>query len=250
MNKIIVEENVMSPAEIFMKLMQDALNNEANSQGNHGENKPSLRNFELLPNCFLKSEVKVYYSLDYYYRKHPLNPNFILTLKNTYNYNGYNYLRELDEACETLANIVSDAIKEIAQYEDFNTICVVPRSKARHTYIKDQLRFLYTIKGIIGELKNDGYFHFEDGSDYIIRHTNTLTTHLAKSGYGGDGKAPYPGITTNTCNISSNIRGKRVLLIDDIYTKNTNVDEDCIQALFDNGAESVVLYTIGRTVKK
>lgn len=86
-----------------------------------------------------------------------------------------------------------------------------------------------------------------DGSDYIIRHTDTRTTHLNKSGHGGDGDLPYPGITMDTCYLSDEIRGKRILLIDDIYTKTVNVDEDCIQALLDKGAEKVILLTIART---
>ena len=44
--------------------------------------------------------------------------------------------------------------------------------------------------------------------------------------------------------------GKDILLIDDIYTKTVNIDEDAIQALLDNGARSVFFYAIGKTVSK
>ena len=35
-----------------------------------------------------------------------------------------------------------------------------------------------------------------------------------------------------------------IILIDDIYTSGCNIDEDCIQALYDNGANRVVFYAI------
>ncbi len=73
---------------------------------------------------------------------------------------------------------------------------------------------------------------------------------MNKSGYGGDGEMPYPGITKDTCIISENIRGKDILLIDDLYTKTINIDEDAIQALLDYGAKSVVFYAVGKTVTK
>jgi hypothetical protein len=38
-----------------------------------------------------------------------------------------------------------------------------------------------------------------------------------------------------------------VILIDDIYTSGCNIDEDCIQALYDNGANRVVFYAIAYT---
>ncbi|MBD3831518.1 MAG: hypothetical protein IE890_13680 [Arcobacter sp.] len=93
---------------------------------------------------------------------------------------------------------------------------------------------------------------FQDGSDYIIRHTDTKTTHLAHSPraaqYAGNGDMPYPGITKDTCHLSNNIRGKKILLIDDIYTAGVNIDEDAIQALLDSGARFVTFYAVGKTV--
>ena len=89
-----------------------------------------------------------------------------------------------------------------------------------------------------------------DGTDYVFRHTDTRTTHLNKSGYGGNGNLPYPGITKETCKLSEKITGKDVLLIDDLYTEDVNIDEDAIQALLDKGANSVVFYSLGKTIKK
>ena len=43
------------------------------------------------------------------------------------------------------------------------------------------------------------------------------------------------------------VEGKNVILVDDIYTKDVNVAEDCIQTLFDFGAKDVILYTVAKT---
>ena len=40
---------------------------------------------------------------------------------------------------------------------------------------------------------------------------------------------------------------EKILLIDDIYTKTVNVDEDCIQALYDAGAARVIFYAVAYT---
>lgn len=42
-------------------------------------------------------------------------------------------------------------------------------------------------------------------------------------------------------------KDKDILLIDDIYTKTINIDEDAIQALIESGAKSVTFYAVGRT---
>ena len=88
------------------------------------------------------------------------------------------------------------------------------------------------------------------GGTYIIRSVNTRTTHLDKLGGGGDGDTPYPGITKTTCTISDEIKGKDILLIDDVYTKDVGIDEDAIQALFDHGAKSVIFYSVGKTLNR
>ena len=64
----------------------------------------------------------------------------------------------------------------------------------------------------------------------------------------GDGDMPYPGITNDTCRLSGSVSGRNVILVDDIYTKTVNIDEDCCQFLLDNGAKSVTLYTICKTM--
>ena len=126
--------------------------------------------------------------------------------------------------------------------KDKLTICVVPRAKAQNTYQKSQLLFKDSVRKAVALI--DG---FEDGTNFIVRHTNTQTTHLAKSGHGGDGDLPYPGITKQTCYISDKIQGRDILLIDDLYTETINIDEDALQALLDFGARDVYFYALGKT---
>ena len=62
---------------------------------------------------------------------------------------------------------------------------------------------------------------------------------------------PYPGITNDTCIIENDlIQGGTIILVDDIYTENVNIDEDCVQALYDAGAEKVVFYAVAKTRRK
>ena len=69
-------------------------------------------------------------------------------------------------------------------------------------------------------------------------------------GHGGSGELPYIGITKETCSISDDVIGQDILLVDDLYTKTVNIDEDCIQALLDKGARSVTFYSIGKTLSR
>lgn len=88
----------------------------------------------------------------------------------------------------------------------------------------------------------------ENGTSTIVRKIDTATTHLARSSAKNDGPMPYPGITNDTCYIDkSKIYGREVLLIDDIYTRYCNIDEDCIQALLSYGAKRVVFYSVAYT---
>lgn len=176
----------------------------------------------------------------------PNNPNFLYKLKNDYHHNWTT--ENLKAAMLEFANILNVDLPKIQTHLNNTaiTVCVVPRSKADKTYHSNQLLFKATIKHVVNKLG------ITDGTDFIIRHTNTKTTHLRKpvEGFDNDGDLPYVGITKATCNISNNVIGKDILLIDDIYTKTVNIDEDAIQALLSKGANSVAFYAIGNTVSK
>jgi predicted amidophosphoribosyltransferase len=137
-------------------------------------------------------------------------------------------------------------LPQILQLSGFTvmTVCVVPRAKAEDSYSPDQLLFKSTVRFSIEQFDD-----FENGTDYIRRHTNTKTTHLKKSilNFQNDGPNPFPGITAETCHISSDVTGKDILLIDDIYTPGVNIDEDAIQALLNAGAKTVTFFAVGKT---
>jgi hypothetical protein len=109
------------------------------------------------------------------------------------------------------------------------TVCVVPRAKADNTYNPNQLFFKAGVRNAVIALGNN----FVDGTNYIqdilIQKQHTFAKPI--EGYNNDGSVPYVGITNATCNISDNVIGKDILLIDDIYTRTVNIDEDAIQAL-------------------
>lgn len=206
-----------------------------------------LNKFTIQQNQYLSRDIESFFHTHFYGATHPDNPNYLYKLKNDPHHNWKSY--QLRSATEQLYRVVRDDLPQILFQlkTPLLTACVVPRAKADNSYHSDQLLFKSTVKKIINSL--DGY---NDGIDYIIRHTNTRTTHLRKpiDGFVNDGKLPYPGITLDTCHISSCVRGQDILLIDDIYTQTVNIDEDMIQALLHNGAKSVFFYAIGYTVKK
>lgn len=170
--------------------------------------------------------------------------NIITTLKNQFQDKSKDVLIQ---AANNLVEILYTDLPQVLKINGKNslTICVIPRAKELTTYTKNQLVFRNAVAIVANKLNN-----FSDGTDYIIRNTDTRTTHLDRSGYGGDGDMPYPGITKKTCTISNHVKGKDILLIDDLYTETININEDAIQALLDNGANSVVFYSLGKTVQR
>lgn len=130
------------------------------------------------------------------------------------------------------------------------TVVAIPRSKAENEYASTQQYFRRGVQEAVEELRNEENLNLIDGSHFISRHTNTKTTHLSKSdNVENDGEMPYVGITKDTCTISNQVAGKDILLIDDIYTLDVNIDEDAIQALYDMGAKSVRFYSVCKTFK-
>ena len=198
----------------------------------------------ILPNHFLKRKTQAYYHIDYVGYLQPFNPDFINVLKNQ---DGSTNSEKLYHAQAELKDILLNDIAQIYSTAGVSplTICVIPRAKAETEYQPQQLLFRATIKETIEQLKQKFHYALEDGTNYIIRHTNTRTTHLQD--HDTDGEKPYPRITCETCTISENVYGKSILLIDDIYTSNVNIDEDAIQALYDNGTRKVLFYTIAKT---
>lgn len=194
---------------------------------------------------FLQQDITAFYHANYNNGNWWQIPNSIENLIWTFKNDVNPFPERLPIVQLQLSSILREDLPVILRQVRKNnlTVCVVPRSKAENYYRADQLLFKKVISQVVDQLPN-----FINGTNYIIRHTNTRTTHLDKNGQGGDGNLPYPGITKDTCTISGQVNGKDILLIDDLYTKSVNIDEDAIQALLDKGANSVTFYSIGRTV--
>jgi phosphoribosylpyrophosphate synthetase len=207
--------------------------------------------FIIRKNYFLKKDTIGYYNRYYTGFNQPGNPNFLNILKNTFNDTA---LSTLNQTKREVENILLDDIPDIIRDNKLsNCVCVcIPRAKALDTYTPNQLFFRDAISDAVSKMPG-----VIDGSNFIVRHTNTRTTHLpettgrvATTGRvsENDGKLPYPGITIETCTInSSQIRNRNIILIDDIYTNGVNIDEDCIQALLNTGAQNVIFYAIAYT---
>lgn len=199
---------------------------------------------------FISKSINAFYYSDYQggnsERRETIGTveNIITTLKNQFQDKSRDVLIQ---AQNNLIQILKSDLPQILQKvgKKSLTVCVIPRAKAEATYFPNQLLFKQAV--IIAISKLNG---FSDGTNYIIRHTDTRTTHLDRSGYGGDGNLPYPGITRETCTISDSVRSKDILLIDDLYTETVNIDEDAIQALLDKDANSVVFYSLGKTASR
>lgn len=199
---------------------------------------------------FLTKKVQAYYHDDYHGGDPELRDtagtveNIITTLKNQFNNTSKGVLIQAGKNMIAILNKDLPQILWLTELDEL-VVCAIPRSKVENTYTSTQLLFKIAIKVSVEKLDK-----FIDGTDYIVRHTDTRTTHMDKSGRGGEGSLPYPGITKDTCTISDKVRGKDILLIDDLYTASVNIDEDAIQALFDNGARSVTFYSLGKTIKR
>jgi hypothetical protein len=203
-----------------------------------------MNSFTIHSNEYLSKKIEAYYHQDYTTYEAEGNPDYINHLKNQF---GDTNIGTLQNAENELRKILGEDLPKIKSiYSNINlTVCVIPRAKAEISYYENQKLFKKVISAVIDKLGG-----LSNGTTYITRHTNTKTTHMNRSGYGGDGNMPYPGITKDTCNISDEVKGKDILLIDDIYTKTINIDEDAIQALLEKGAKSVVFYSLGKTASR
>lgn len=197
---------------------------------------------EIELNDFLKHKITAYYH-GYHRGWNDTEVGYINTLKNdngTFSNDRREFGYTLSGAQESLYKALEQDLPIIANSTPKKlTICVMPRSKCNYNYQPTQLLFIDTIKKFV--LNNVDLFN--DGTNYITRIIDTPTTHITKDYHSVD-----IGITQKTCKISNNVNRKDILLIDDIYTKSVNIDEDTIQAMYDNGVTSVIFYALGKTM--
>lgn len=197
-----------------------------------------LNEFIIKNNNYLQSEIKGFYHTDYKSYHALGNPDYLNVLKNQF---GDTPLSQLEQAASELKGVLNTNIPIIKERLNYDTLTIVlaPRAKANQEDWYQQLR--KSVSDWCTEHANEG---FENGCNYIIRHTDTPTTHLGEKG------DIYPGIIKDTCNISAEIEGKNILFVDDIYTFGVNIDEDSLQTILDNKPRTLTFYSVAKTLKK
>lgn len=203
-----------------------------------------MQKFIVRGNRFLNKQMSGYYNCEYIGYNEENNPNYLNTIKNQF---GNTTNEKLEEAYVIVKSIFSKDLKLLQSeiYDDSFIVMCVPRSKASFKF--NQLYFQQAISDAVEELRDTRILN---GTKCIQRVKDTKTTHIKANldYFTNNGKEPYPGITKDTCEFNCNhVAGKTILLVDDIYTRGVNIDEDCIQLLYDNGASNVVLYVIAKT---
>lgn len=212
----------------------------------------TLTPFTITPNEYLNQEVAGFYR-EVWDKNSPTHPDYMLKIKNDPHHTWSQ--KQIKTALEQLFTVLYEDIINLteqilaASITNQLYISVIPRAKKESYYRDDQLLFKYAVKALIDHMANSLHLSVMDGTHFIMRHTDTKTTHLKKpdSRYINKGSLPYPGITEATCTLTSEIEGKTILVLDDIYTKTVNVVEDALQALINHGARQVVFYSVAYT---
>lgn len=202
--------------------------------------EPDVLNWQkIMPNDYLKEPVIAAYHTFYrpYNRSEDGPTSYINILKN---YPDKHSDEELVKASNTLKDVLDRNLSAIKEKLGVSllTIVLVPRSKPWQEEWFQWLR--RAVSEWVDAHKEEGYIN---GCEYIIRQKDSPMTHWGETGI-------YPGITKDTCTLSSEIEGKDILLIDDIYTYGVNVDEDALQAVRDNKPKSITFYSVAKTLKK
>ncbi len=187
-----------------------------------------------------RGPVEAWYSTPYLKFKEPGNPDYLNVLKNLRNDVSAD---QLSQAVATLRQVLQADLPLIQRAIGSQlSVACVPRSKANMH--ESQLLFSRTVSEVVAKTAE-----LFDSKRAITRVDDTRMTHVPidKSDSWNHGKAPYPGITRDTCEIDSRVYDRILLLVDDIYTPGVNIDEDAIQALYDEGAHTVFFYSVAKT---
>lgn len=205
------------------------------------------KEYEIGRNDCLQRGIRAFFQVDYGHYGSPNNPRFINVLKNQNCEISDEWLQKAQMELKTL--FYHDLLQIFYGNDEKSfVVCVIPRAKREGHYQCSQKIFRTSISEVVDKVRNDTGISVENGTLYIIRHTDTPTTHLGE--LDSNGRKTYKGITNDTCTIDTRVRGKSILLIDDIYTEHVNIDEDAIQSLYDNGAKEVMFYSVCRTPKR
>ncbi|MCF6205162.1 MAG: hypothetical protein L3J59_16110 [Methylococcaceae bacterium] len=92
-----------------------------------------MEKFTIHSNDILRQDIQAFYHTNYTGYNQPDNPDYINTLKNTFNSTSVN---ELKQAIQQLRNVLNEDLPKILNIIGINplTVSVVPRAKAEQNY--------------------------------------------------------------------------------------------------------------------
>ena len=106
--------------------------------------------FQVPANECLSRSTNAFYHVPYTKMGNPGNPDYLNTLKNTFNSCP---VPALQSAVQGLRSVLQEDIPKIFQSLGFDriTVCVVPRAKAENTYQPSQQLFRATVQAAIAQ---------------------------------------------------------------------------------------------------
>jgi phosphoribosylpyrophosphate synthetase len=203
-----------------------------------------MNTFKIKSNTYLSKTIDGFYHTDYLGYNKPGNPMYLNRLKNDRHHQTEN---ELKTDAKMVTNILITELPKVFKKKKLErpVVCLIPRAKSSSSYTSDQLLFSKAVSEAV-----DATNGLKNGTNWINRMKPTQTTHLRYSTcYYDEGVSPYVGITKDTCIINPKVKGRNIILVDDIYTIDVNIIEDTLQALLEAGAKSVTSYVVAKTKK-
>lgn len=203
-----------------------------------------MNTFKIKSNTYLSKNIDGFYHTDYLGYNKPGNPMYLNRLKNDRHHQTE---IELKSDAKMVTNILMTELPKVVNNKKLErpVVCIIPRAKSSSSYTLDQLLFSRAVSEAVDKTKG-----LKNGTSWINRMKSTQTTHLRYSTrYYDEGVSPYVGITKDTCIINPKVKGRNIILVDDIYTTNVNIIEDTLQALLEAGAKTVTSYVVAKTKK-
>ena len=201
--------------------------------------------------------TKCYFNTFYTGFKTDNNPDFLNYLKNTFNNESKHILEQSMEKVEEIIATDFFSLLSILKWDEA-VVITVPRAKKEESYTINQQLFRKSVSNAVSLVPN-----LIDGTNALIREIDTKTTHFKRTInpkrialmnsslveiHGNTGSEPYQGIIRDTCKINIEMfKDKKVILVDDIYTKGVNIDEDAILTIYEIKKKKVILYVVAKT---
>ncbi|GAB6056500.1 hypothetical protein JCM15415_18160 [Methanobacterium movens] len=134
---------------------------------------------------------------------------------------------------EKVALDFADKIKDLIKNKNlkFDVIIPIPSSKAHRIGNGSKL--------LTKKLANQ--LNCENGTNMLERVENLISAHLVEAN-----ERPTTDNHYNSIKCDKRVKGKRILLFDDIFTQG-NTSQACSKKLFENGASNVILIVLGKT---